>query len=86
MGANRMGPPCPECGSQVTDVISTRSSAHNDKVRRRSCFCCGHKFYTVQPAEMIADNTSIHWKGKIVGTIDWWDFQKPLSRLLQESE
>jgi hypothetical protein len=35
---------------------------------------------------MIADNTSIHWKGKIVGTIDWWDFQKPLRRLLQESE
>jgi len=85
MAANRMGAPCPKCGSQVTDVIMTRSTKDNDKIRRRHCFSCGHRYYTVQPAEMVADRSSIKWiRRNHRCTIDWWDFQEPLKRLQQE--
>ena len=73
MAANRMGPPCPNCGSLVTDVKSTHRSKDGDFVRRRACPVCEHRFNTVQPREAVAHTRSVQWQQKNVATIFWQD-------------
>ena len=72
MAANRMGPPCPKCGSLVTDVASTHRSEGGDFVRRRICPICENRFNTVQPREAVAHRRSVQWKNNLA-TIFWQD-------------
>ena len=81
MGANRMGPPCPNCGSEITDVKSTYRSAEGDFVRRRVCPACNHRFYTAQPTEVLLHRTSVQWRGR-VPTIFWEDVLTAFKHIL----
>jgi len=67
MGANRMGPPCPNCGSQVTDVVSTFRTKEQDVVRYRVCISCDHRFHTAQYAEtVVVLRRDFKWSGRKV--------------------
>lgn len=70
MSSNRMGPPCPKCGSLLTGVTRTCRSKHGDFARKRECPSCGHGFMTMQPAELIAGPGDVHWQGHVI-SIDW---------------
>jgi len=71
MTLNQMSPDCPGCGAWITRVIMTKfDSEYTDVVRRRHCEYCGHRFYTRQQREEIAD---VKWvtglKGKSIPEI-----------------
>jgi transcriptional regulator NrdR family protein len=75
MSVNRIGPPCPECGSLTTDVISTCRNETQEFLRRRKCPICEHRFSTVQRNEVVVKenvwpNRSVAWKGRKF-TINW---------------
>jgi transcriptional regulator NrdR family protein len=82
MSVNRMGPPCPACGSLTTDVMRTCRSETGDFHRRRKCPCCNHRFNTIQMRELLAPPTSAKWKDRKV-TINWRRVSKQLLSLLQ---
>jgi hypothetical protein len=71
MATNRMGPPCPECGSLVTDVIRTCRTEEGHFVRRRGCPCCGYRFNTAQPTEFVAPKGSVKWWADRTYRINW---------------
>jgi len=66
MASNKMGPPCPNCGSHLSDVVSTVRTDDKGFWRHRKCPSCGHRFHTVQPPEMFALSDTVTWelKGK----------------------
>jgi transcriptional regulator NrdR family protein len=70
MPVNRMGPPCPECGSLCTDVITTRKSENRDIVRRRGCPSCQARFHTVQAGEVVAPVGAVRWSNRRI-FVDW---------------
>lgn len=74
MGANRCGPPCPECGSLVTDVNRTCRSAEGHFWRRRDCPSCGARFQTIQSRELVTPPES--------GAVSW-SYRKVLIRWSQ---
>lgn len=82
MSVNRIGPPCPACGSLTTDVITTCRSETGDFHRRRKCPCCEYRFNTIQMAEIIAPPMSVKWKNRKV-TINWRRLSKQLLSLLK---
>ena len=82
MSVNRIGPPCPECNSLTTDVITTSRSVHGEFYRRRVCPICGYRFNTIQPSEMIAPPLSVKWKGRKVH-INWRRVSQQILALLQ---
>jgi DNA-directed RNA polymerase subunit RPC12/RpoP len=61
MPANKMGPPCPECGSQLTDVSTTERADDRSFWRSRKCVTCGHRFHTVQQPEQYAIKGTVTW-------------------------
>jgi len=62
MGINRIGPPCPSCGCLTTDIIRTCRTSSGDFYRRRKCPSCGHRFSTIQMAEIVTAPLSVSWK------------------------
>ncbi|NCU71534.1 MAG: hypothetical protein EBY66_00730 [Candidatus Fonsibacter lacus] len=71
-----MGPPCPNCGSHLTDIASTARTADRGFWRLRKCPSCGHRFHTVQQPEMIVIKGTVSWltdsKGKQrTAQVDW---------------
>jgi transcriptional regulator NrdR family protein len=76
MASNKLGPPCPECGSHLTDVVSTVRTDDRGFWRSRKCPCCGHKFHTVQQAEQYVIDGTVTWlsAGKLRQAIINWDF------------
>lgn len=82
MAVNRSGPPCPECGSLVTDVNRTNRSPQGHFLRRRSCPSCGASFHTVQHAEFIAPAGSVSWHYRTV-TIHWAKFRRHFVDLIK---
>ena len=83
MGANRMGPPCPKCGSLITDVKSTYRSEEGDFIRRRLCPSCNYRFYTAQPTEALIHSRSVQWKGR-TPTIFWEDIVTAFEHVLKK--
>jgi len=83
MAVNRMGPPCPKCGSLITDVSSTHRNEGGDFVRRRICPACQHRFNTVQPREVAVHRRTVQWKGR-VPTIFWEEARTDLYNFLRE--
>lgn len=81
MAVNRSGPPCPECGSLVTDVNRTARTSTGDFWRRRDCPSCGHRFQTVQPAELIAPKGSVGWEYR-TAVIHWAKFRSHFATLI----
>jgi transcriptional regulator NrdR family protein len=76
MPANKMGPPCPSCGSHLTDVVSTNRTADRGFWRLRKCPACDHRFHTVQQPEMVVVDGTVTWladsKGKHrTAQVDW---------------
>lgn len=68
MAVNRLGPPCPNCGCLVTNVLQTKRNEVQEFARRRQCPCCGTRFTTVQSPEIIVrsvwPNNAIRHVGK----------------------
>ena len=70
MALNRIGPPCPECGSLTTDVERTLRSSEGHFLRKRICPSCGHRFSTLQHTEIVAPPGSFHGHTRRV-SINW---------------
>jgi transcriptional regulator NrdR family protein len=81
MGFNRIGPPCPECGSLMTDTLRTMRTLDGDFVRRRECPVCKHRFYTVQVKELIAPSNSVKWIKSRQYLVRWQQFRSQLESL-----
>lgn len=81
MGVNRSGPPCPECGSLITDVSRTSRSPEGHFCRRRDCPSCGAHFMTIQHAELVAPKGSVRWQNHIVH-VNWSQFRAYFASLL----
>lgn len=46
--------PCPNCGHSPTSVVSTiREESDQTVLRRRHCSSCDHRWYTLQPPEVV---------------------------------
>ena len=74
MATNKMGPPCPNCGSHLTDVASTNRTVDRGFWRLRKCPCCNHRFHTVQQPEILEVKGTVTWlaKGKRrTAQVDW---------------
>jgi len=82
MGTNRMGLPCPACGSLLTDVKRTCRSSDGHFWRQRACPSCGASFHTVQPAEVHCPSGSVSWHYRIP-TIHWAKFRQHFSELVK---
>ena len=70
MAVNRLGPPCPECGSLITRVVTTARSGEGGFYRRRHCQQCDHRFHTAQPAEILIHTNVFVWTNRNL-QIDW---------------
>lgn len=81
MAVNRLGPPCPECGSLTTDIKRTLRSPEGHFLRKRICPSCSHRFTTVQHTEIIAPPGSVHTRRYDV-TIHWQNFRSYFAKLL----
>jgi len=76
MAMNKIGPPCPECGSHLTDVVSTVRTVDQGFWRSRKCPACGHRFHTGQQPEKVVVDGAVSWppspKGDYrIAKIDW---------------
>jgi transcriptional regulator NrdR family protein len=81
MATNRLGPPCPQCGSLVTDIKRTSRSAEGHFWRSRECPCCGHRFQTLQHTEIVAPRGAVRWRDRTV-RIDWSAFRSYFTKLI----
>lgn len=81
MAVNRLGPPCPECGSLTTDIKRTLRSPEGHFLRTRVCPCCSHRFATVQHTEIVAPPGSVRTRRYDV-TIHWSNFRSYFAQLL----
>jgi transcriptional regulator NrdR family protein len=59
---------CPECGAESSRVVITRSPVNDPaaRCRRRECSACGHRYYTLQPPEMVVSRFELEWLGSDV--------------------
>lgn len=71
MALNKLGPPCPNCGSHITRVVTTARDGHNSFYRRRHCEFCDHRFTTAQPAEIVAPSLVFAWSRQKLMNINW---------------
>ena len=76
MASNKMGPPCPNCGSHLSDVVSTVRTDDHGFWRSRKCPACNHRFHTVQTPEMLALSDTVTWLPNAQGKqrtakVDW---------------
>lgn len=76
MAVNRIGPPCPACNCLTTDVVRTVRSTDGGFHRSRICPSCNHKFFTIQPKEIITDGKGVTWQRRKI-TIDWSQVSRP---------
>ena len=81
MAVNRLGPPCPECGSLTTDIERTLRSPEGHFFRKRKCPCCSHRFATVQHTEIVAPREAVTTRRYDV-SIYWPAFRSYFSKLL----
>jgi transcriptional regulator NrdR family protein len=57
--------PCPECGSRRIHVVITRPTRDYIHIlRRRHCYSCDHRWYTLQDAERIVNGADFSWVGR----------------------
>ena len=54
---------CEKCGSGQSSVVMVRSDTNGNRVRRRLCKHCGHRFWTVQGTEKVIRKYDLHWFG-----------------------
>jgi transcriptional regulator NrdR family protein len=54
---------CESCGSRRTVVVLTQQVPDAGIVRRRRCDGCGHRWYTLQQAEVAISPYSLVWQG-----------------------
>lgn len=52
---------CPKCGSCNGHVVSTAHTDEGKIVRRRHCYACDERWYTVQLPEKLLDKEAFHW-------------------------
>ena len=57
--------PCPKCSTFKTRVVCTkRDEKGNIIIRRRHCYVCNHRWYTMQYPEVVIRNKEVKWIGK----------------------
>jgi hypothetical protein len=71
MAVNRLGPPCPKCGHEITSVTTTARSREAGFYRRRLCLSCGHRFTTAQLAEVPIGSHVFTWDARRLSRIEW---------------
>lgn len=83
MPSNRLGLPCPQCGHTSPLSIRVRRTPEGHFWRRRECPECGHRYSTVQLAEMLEVPGSVGWRNRRV-SINWSPFRAQFARALTE--
>ena len=57
--------PCPKCSTFKTRVVCTkRDEKTNAVIRRRHCYVCNHRWYTMQYPEVVIRTKEVKWIGK----------------------
>lgn len=72
--------PCPSCASQLTRVVSVTTTADGDRLRRRYCRLCDHRWYSLQPPERVIDPAAIIWPN------GWQGGDRPPVRIVPTEE
>jgi transcriptional regulator NrdR family protein len=52
---------CPDCGCHRVEVVITTYSTDEQIVRRRHCFACDARWYTLQSPEVLLDKKDFTW-------------------------
>lgn len=52
---------CPSCGSRRIYVVSVTDTDTRDRLRRRHCRACDHRWWTLQPRERLIPAEIIAW-------------------------
>jgi len=55
---------CPKCGQPRTRVVCTKRDEAGVLIRRRCCFICEHRWYTMQYPEVAITNSEVKWIGR----------------------
>ena len=55
---------CPECGSSRSSVVFTKDTEDGQRLRRRHCAHCEHRWYTLQAQEKLLPKWAITFNGK----------------------
>ena len=53
--------PCPSCGHSLTRVQLV-ARIEQGALRRRVCKSCAHRFYTLQPHEVVISQYEVSWR------------------------
>lgn len=62
MPARQPSADCPECGSSASMVMQSRLMPAGERVRRRRCLDCGHRWYTEQAPEVEVARWRLIWE------------------------
>ena len=54
---------CERCGCRESRVVMVRCDTNNNRLRRRVCRHCGHRYWTVQGPEKVISKYEIQWSG-----------------------
>lgn len=52
---------CPHCNSVRVEVVCTACTANGERVRRKHCLICEHRWYTVQLPEVVVSAYDVRW-------------------------
>lgn len=60
---------CPSCRANAARVVATRTTKNNERIRRRHCHNCGHRWYTLQPPEIEISTDEVQWNANGISYI-----------------
>jgi transcriptional regulator NrdR family protein len=85
---NKASLPCPKCNALITKVTSSLRTASGDFYRYRQCEFCGHRYKTVQLAEILAEPGEVRTIHEGHAAIINWKkvFDRVLPSLLQKHD
>lgn len=52
---------CPQCDCTKTRVTYSKELESKDRLRKRQCNQCNHKWYTITPPEKIISKYELRW-------------------------
>ena len=55
---------CPKCAQIRTRVVCTKRDDSGVVIRRRYCFICEHRWYTMQYPEVAINKSEVKWIGR----------------------
>jgi len=53
---------CPECNASHARCVSSHEGTKGERLRRRLCPECGHRYYTLTPPEVVVNSWDLKWE------------------------